>query len=151
MLPPTGPYNVGTTRIDLYDENRPEILYPGGRLIPCQWYFPLDSEHAHTGYEKDLEPRGNQKFEHLKSICFSKPSSLDDIRNGTHPLVIINHGHCVPMTDYTFIAEDLASHGYIVVSICHELASDIPLPHFMQDRSCTAHARILDNILYVLH
>ena len=151
MFPPTGPYAVGTTKIDLYDVYRPEEAYPMGRLIPCQWYFPLDTKNNQACYEKEIETRGSQKFPPLKSNYFSKSSSLEEIRRGPHPLIILNPGHCVDMTDYTFITEDLASHGYIVVSIGHELASDPPLPELIRNRSCTAHAQIIDNILYVFH
>ena len=151
FLAPTGPYKIETSKIDLYDENRPEINYPDGRLIPCQWYFPIDTLKDHKVYEKELEARGLKKFPALESICFSKPSDLKSICDGKFPLVILNHGHCVSMTDYTFITEELASYGYVVVSICHQLDSDQDTPEFLSGRSCSKHASIIDNILYVFN
>ncbi|AIL13035.1 hypothetical protein IM40_05185 [Candidatus Paracaedimonas acanthamoebae] len=53
------------------------------------------------------------------------------------------------MTDYTFLTEDLASHGYIVISIGHQLSTDIDLPNHWNRRSYSKHGRVIDNILYV--
>ncbi|AIL13034.1 hypothetical protein IM40_05180 [Candidatus Paracaedimonas acanthamoebae] len=76
-LLPSGQYIVGTVQFDLYDENRPELKFPKGRLIPCQFYFPINKGY-HKTYEKSLEPRGNRRFPLLKSVCFSKPSHLNE-------------------------------------------------------------------------
>lgn len=151
FLSPTGPYKIGISRVDLYDENRPEVNYPNGRLIPCQWYFPIGRTHEHKTYEKELETRGLRTFPALESFCFSEPSDLNSICDGQFPLVILNHGNCVNMTDYTFITEELASHGYVVVSICHQLGSDPEQPEFWSGRSCSKHALVIDNILYVFN
>jgi predicted dienelactone hydrolase len=43
-------------------------------------------------------------------------------------LAIISHGYGGKNTDYGFIANYLATHGYYVASIQHELAGDEPLP-----------------------
>jgi hypothetical protein len=70
LLPPTGSYKIGTSRVDLYDENRPEVNYLNGRLIPCQCYFPIGVSKDHQMYEKELEVRGLRKFPALESCCF---------------------------------------------------------------------------------
>jgi predicted esterase len=45
------------------------------------------------------------------------------------PVVVINHGYgLVKNTDYSFLANPLANLGYTVVSIQHDLPSDLPLP-----------------------
>jgi predicted dienelactone hydrolase len=41
---------------------------------------------------------------------------------------IISHGYGLKNTDYSFIASYLATHGYYVVSIQHEIIGDAPLP-----------------------
>jgi pimeloyl-ACP methyl ester carboxylesterase len=41
---------------------------------------------------------------------------------------IISHGYGGKSTDYSFIATYLATHGYYVASIQHEIAGDEPLP-----------------------
>ncbi len=147
-LPPSGQYIVGTTRFDLYDEHRPESNFPQGRLIPLQVYFPLNTGQ-HKTYKKDLESRGSRNFPLLESICFSKPAGIHEILPGEHPLVILNHGNYVHMTDYTFLTEDLASHGYVVISICHQLNTDVKPPSFWEGRSYSKHGQIIDNLLYV--
>src|SRR5262245_44803257 len=46
-----------------------------------------------------------------------KTASLD--KSEKHPVVIFSHGHQMSGLLYTSITEDLASHGYVVVSIDH--------------------------------
>ena len=41
------------------------------------------------------------------------------------PVVIINHGYQIKNTEYSFIAQALAAHGYFVVSIQHDLVTDV--------------------------
>lgn len=41
---------------------------------------------------------------------------------------IINHGYGMKNTEYSFIANNLVSHGYLVASIQHDLATDLPMP-----------------------
>ncbi len=43
-------------------------------------------------------------------------------------LAIISHGYGGRNTDYSFIADNLVAHGYLVASIQHQLPSDAPLP-----------------------
>jgi predicted dienelactone hydrolase len=44
------------------------------------------------------------------------------------PIVIINHGHGVKNTEYSFISNKLATLGYFVASIQHDLKTDDALP-----------------------
>jgi dienelactone hydrolase len=48
------------------------------------------------------------------SSCLNAP-----IEPGRHPVVLFSHGYTGTFTDSTFLLEDLASHGYVVVSIAH--------------------------------
>ena len=43
------------------------------------------------------------------------------------PVAIINHGYTVKSSEYSFIANVLASRGYLVASIQHDLPTDAPL------------------------
>jgi hypothetical protein len=45
----------------------------------------------------------------------------------TLPVAIINHGNTVRNTEYSFLANVLATRGYMVLSIQHDLPSDPPL------------------------
>lgn len=145
---PTGPYIVGFTKFDLFDEYRPEQLYPNGRLIPIQIYFPK-VEGFHAAYPKTFEPRAPNKFPPLECASYSKLSNLESMMQGKHSLIFLNHGNNVAMTDYAYLSEELASHGYVVISIQHQLNTDNPQPSFWSGRSCSKHSQIIDNILYV--
>lgn len=50
-----------------------------------------------------------------------------NLRVQNHKIVFLNHGHGFKNTDYSYISNDLASHGYIVACIQHEIPGDEPL------------------------
>lgn len=146
---PTGLYRIGTAKYDLEDVYRKDFQFPQGRLIPIQIHFPME-QGSHSIYPKIFEERAALgPFEPLNVNGHSQSTDLSLLIGGQHPVVIINHASCVAMTDYAFLAEDLASHGYIVVSIQHDLKSDANGPAFWEGRSCTRNAKVIDNILYV--
>lgn len=41
------------------------------------------------------------------------------VTGGAHPVIVFTHGYTGTFTDYTFLFEDLASRGYVVVSVDH--------------------------------
>jgi pimeloyl-ACP methyl ester carboxylesterase len=43
------------------------------------------------------------------------------------PVAIVNHGNTVKYTEYSFLTNLFAAHGYLVVSIQHDLATDDPM------------------------
>jgi pimeloyl-ACP methyl ester carboxylesterase len=43
------------------------------------------------------------------------------------PVAILNHGNTVKFTEYSFLANVFAAHGYMVVSIQHDLPTDAPM------------------------
>lgn len=53
------------------------------------------------------------------------------------------------MTDYASIAENLSSHGYVVISVQHDLQVDEEGSSFWSARSFSRNAKVIDNILYV--
>ncbi|MES2607736.1 MAG: hypothetical protein V4544_03290 [Pseudomonadota bacterium] len=145
---PTGQYRIGLTKFELYDEDRPEIEHPKGRLIPFQIYFPTIIG-TNSPQPKIFEPRAPRTFSPLDVMGYSSPAHLSKLAPGQHPIIFLNHGHDVAMTDYACIAEDLASHGYIVFSIQHQLDTDKDPPEFWKERSISKYANVIDNILYV--
>jgi predicted dienelactone hydrolase len=60
----------------------------------------------------------------IPSAIYSAPSQIP----GKLKPAIISHGYGMKDTDYSFIADYLATHGYYVVSIQHEIPGDEPLP-----------------------
>ncbi|MBN8828542.1 MAG: hypothetical protein J0H68_07535 [Sphingobacteriia bacterium] len=148
ILSPTGSYKVGVCKYNLYNEFRKTFEYPEGQLIPIQIYFPL-SKGPHTPKEKIYEEFAPKLFPILKNKVFAEQANVKSISSGKHPVVIFNHGNGAIMTDYAILNEELASHGFIVICIQHQLVTDKTQPEIWNNRSCAKHSNIIDNILYV--
>ena len=69
------------------------------------------------------------------------------------PLAIINHGYGVKNTEYSFIAKNLATQGYYVVSIQHDLKTDpaLALTGSIYDQRKPMWERGVANILFVMN
>lgn len=146
---PTGPYQVGIAKYDLTDPSRKEIEYPKGRLIPIQIYFPMQ-KGSHTLHHKIFEERTPGKWPPLDVEVYGRKAHLTALADESkHPVIFLNHGDTVAMTDYAYIAEDLASHGYVVAAIQHQLKTDPDEPKFWKERSMSKYGRVIDNMLYV--
>ncbi len=67
-------------------------------------------------------------------------------------VVIISHGYGAKNTEYSFIADSLASRGYFVASIQHDLETDKPPPTTgnLFDRRKPLWERGVQNILFVI-
>jgi dienelactone hydrolase len=146
---PNGPYQIGTAQYDLVDSARKEVEYPLGRLVPVRIYFPLQIG-AHILGDKVFEDRAAGDWPLLDVKVYSRHAELSSLdRRTNHPIVLLNHGDTVAMTDYGFIAEDLASHGYVVIAIQHQLKGDPQEPSFWEERSISRYGRVIENILFV--
>ncbi|MFM8453503.1 MAG: alpha/beta hydrolase family protein [Gammaproteobacteria bacterium] len=67
-------------------------------------------------------------------------------------VVIISHGYGVKNTEYSFIANALATHGYFVVSIQHDLVTDVrPKTGTLWERRKPFWERGVQNILFVIN
>jgi hypothetical protein len=69
------------------------------------------------------------------------------------PVAIISHGNTVRNTEYSFLARILAAHGYLVVSIQHDLPSDLPLvtrPGSLYVGRLPAYERSEQNIFFAI-
>ncbi len=68
------------------------------------------------------------------------------------PVAIINHGYQIKNTEYSFIAQALAAHGYFVVSIQHDLVTDVrPKTGTLWERRKPFWERGVQNILFVIN
>ena len=153
---PTGRYQVGVVAFDLVDGSRRSLECPGGRLIPIWVYFPTQVG-AHKSYPKPLEERLLDGFLSIpvwKQLCVQVHSeqmktverlSKDD----SFPVIIFNHGNSMHMGDFGFIVEELASHGYVVITIQHQLASDVKRPRYLGGRDFDNYALVIRNDLFV--
>jgi dienelactone hydrolase len=123
---PTGPSIVGTRVLHLVDQTREDpylnngtkrelavrVWYPAS-LKPDQTCAPAEyTSPAVWSYFAQLV--GVRPFPVTTNSCADAP-----IMDGAHPVVVFTPGLTATFTDYTFLTEDLASRGYIVVSVAH--------------------------------
>ena len=122
---PTGTYQIGVKIYDLIDENRDNIL------IPIWIFFPIE-KGPQTLSPKVSEKRALDLFNTIDiwdelnvSVHSRIIDNLDFLKNaGNHPVVFFNHGNGMLCSDNAFLLEDLASHGYVVISIQNQLNTD---------------------------
>jgi predicted dienelactone hydrolase len=131
---PTGPYKVGTTTWRVTDAARPETFASPG--VPRQvevlaWYPAASTAVAHgklAPYLREglaeLTPRFRESLGGLAEVrthaildapLAASPKKL--------PVLVFSHGFAAFPSGYTALIEDLASHGYAVLSIVHPYES----------------------------
>ncbi|MEY2233853.1 acetylhydrolase, partial [Streptomyces sp. BF23-30] len=131
MLPvPTGPHPVGTVQLHLVDRSRPDdIAGPGHfrELMATVWYPARDVERYPVA---PWMPAGAlQAF--LADTGLSALASLGPLtaghvgapvrRSGRRlPVVVFSHGAHSHQGDHTVMVQELASHGYAVVTVAHQ-------------------------------
>jgi pimeloyl-ACP methyl ester carboxylesterase len=121
---PTGADPVGTHTEELIDSKRNESFLHNGakRELLMRFWYPASSRHGCKRAEY-TSPRVWQYFSELLNTALpdvSTNSCVDaPVLSGAHPVVLLTPGYTGTFTDYTFLAEDLASRGYIVASINH--------------------------------
>ena len=130
---PTGEYAVGTFTYTVYND-REEVIYPGTkRSIPARVYYPVSKEsvvgmdkarymsraiaeglkkvmHAPIDYDK-MEASGENVSE-----CYENAPRIEGIK---FPLVVFSHGLASYIEANSFLLIDIASHGYVVISVGH--------------------------------
>jgi len=132
---PSGPYPVGTTNLHFIDANRPETFTPDPcdhrELFARVWYpaeLPASGrpvsycENAHE-ISRALTgptPMPSFLFDHLGLV---KSHSFRDAEvartNERFPIVIFSHAYWGSVSQCTALMEELASHGYVAVSVGH--------------------------------
>ena len=141
LLNPTGPYTVGVTSFEWIDNDREETLAPapaGNRKIMVQVWYPAEmTDNAELApYMDQLEVTGpvlasqfnlpDFLFNHIK---LAKTNSYRNAPLSTaenqYPVLIFSHGWTGVRTQNTYQAEELASHGYIVLAPDHTYGAGI--------------------------
>jgi len=123
LLNPTGKYKVGQTTY-FYEKAKAN----NNRLLSFQIWYPTQSTNTKTIYQSKevVEASTNflgfplflvNYFSFIKSNSFSNVLAFP---NKKFPILLYNHGYGGFTSVYQTVFEDLASHGYIVVSIAHE-------------------------------
>lgn len=129
---PTGPHHVGATMLDLKDTSRADPWVPSDparELMVTMWY-PTDATRGTTiRYETTAESEGYVAGKHLED--YVAPDSLSEVSTHAYldappagqphslPLIVLSPGYTAQRSSLTSLAEDLASHGYVVATIDH--------------------------------
>jgi dienelactone hydrolase len=132
---PTGPYPAGTTSVWLTDTSRPDPWVPGvnvRELMVSLWYpaVPSDGRRARymTPAESGLQltsrgltgiPQDTLSTVQTNAVSDASPAG----RQHSLPLVVLSPGFTNSRSALTALAEDLASHGYVVAGIDHTYES----------------------------
>jgi predicted dienelactone hydrolase len=119
---PTGSYSVGTTRLHLVDASRPETFTVDAtdrRELLVQVWYPAEPE---TGGDPAVYwVRPPFFLNHLRFVPTHSTLGAPVARGDTpFPVLIFSHGYFLGYVSQNAAQmEDLASHGYVVVSIAH--------------------------------
>lgn len=127
---PTGPHQVGTVQLHLADRSRPDDI-AGPRhfreLMATLWYPARNTEQHPVA---PWMPAGAlQAF--LTDVGYGGLIPLAPLTSGhvgapvrqlgrRLPVVVYSHGAHSHQGDHTVIVQELASHGYVVVTVAHQ-------------------------------
>ncbi len=132
---PTGPYAVGTFTYTVKDD-RPEALNPSVmRSVASRVYYPVEKDRsAGCPRAKRMSRRmaeGIQKmfllplnYDRMEaagenySNCYENAPGPEGVK---FPLIMFSHGLGSYREGNSFLCIELASHGYVVISVAHAL------------------------------
>jgi predicted dienelactone hydrolase len=127
---PTGSFAVGRVIYDWVDDATVDALAPAAgtkrELLVWIWYPSTPGQSVAVGdyvpaqLRERGEPRGSSILRLLtrdvsKIHSHSIPNADVSPQQGSYPVVIIRGGASAGVVNYSTLAEDLASHGYVVV------------------------------------
>ncbi|MFE4974220.1 esterase [Kitasatospora sp. NPDC056651] len=144
---PSGPYPIGTTALHLTDAGREDPWRSGQRreLMVSLWY---PTSHPAAGEDRApyMEPAAGAHFDGPDGVALrnygTAPGRTDwsairtharkdapALPGGPRPVVLYSPGLGDPRTWGTALVEDLASRGYLVVTVDHTYeASEVAFP-----------------------
>lgn len=132
---PTGPFAVGTSIETWSDKSRPETFTDAPqdyRRIAVQYWYPIaDSDSGTTSQYIDQPALKMRAFAKNMGLPKWLVGHIQDIETNStldaplhpsgnnYPVVVFSHGLGGMKTQNSILAEELASHGYFVVSADH--------------------------------
>lgn len=140
VLPePTGPYAIGTTEVHLTDVRRADPWQPGKRreLMVSVWYPTRSTHRQYAAYAQPaVAPAlGTEMASYLglPGDSVDLAASTTHARTsakpcGLHPVLLYSPGSGASRIIGTNQAEELASRGYIVVTIDHTGEAPVEFP-----------------------
>ncbi|MFD8496566.1 alpha/beta hydrolase family protein [Amycolatopsis sp. NPDC059657] len=144
LPPPTGPGKVGTTALHLEDPSRQDPWNPAvHRELMVSVYYPA-SDTRGRAVAPQFTPGAAERFEAFDTVYLhpqlpqgkvdwgaTKTHSYLDApaQRSKHPVILYTPGGAEPRTLGSGIAEDLASRGFVVVTMDHTgEASEVEFP-----------------------
>ncbi|GII85816.1 esterase [Sphaerisporangium siamense] len=128
---PTGPRPVGSTTLYLKDTSRPDPWVPTEKareLMVTLWYPAARKGRQRASYLTAKESELHLKGGRITTLPFdvlstTRTNSFTDVKPAGRghglPLVVLSPGFTKPRATLSGLAEDLASHGYVVAAIDH--------------------------------
>jgi len=126
-----GEYKVGVRTLEFINKNQVDVLNSKNGIDPLYdrrlkvevWYpavIPANEKELVT-YDQVMG-RSNDPKRPLIPFTFKGRASRDAVavsNQGSFPLIIVSHGYPGSRLIFTYLTENLASKGYVVVSIDH--------------------------------
>ncbi len=152
-LAPRGSFAVGVRTVQISHPNQPDILkfdkQTGkaplyDRPLTLEIWYPAvlrPGQQEQTTYSSAIPSRGPNPDPDLPTTFEIPGKALRDaapLTGSSFPLVIVSHGYPGSRTFLSYLTENLASKGYVVVAIDHTdsvLGSVLPFPSTLLNRS----------------
>lgn len=130
VLPaPTGPFPIGTVPLHLVDRSRPDpVAGPGHHreLMASVWYPARDvTRYPRARWLSDAPMRALLAGNGFPADAASSPLTAGHVgapvrrRGGRLPVVVFSHGAHDHRAHCTIVVQELASHGYVVLTVDH--------------------------------
>jgi hypothetical protein len=126
---PTGPYSVGTVPLHLVDRSRPDPVAGPGRyreLMASVWYpagnvwrYPLALWMPPAALRAYLVSGGFEADVAAAPVTAGHEGAPLRRTGGRLPIIVFSHGAHDHRSDTTIVVQELASHGYVVVTVDH--------------------------------
>lgn len=127
---PTGPHPVGTVQLHLVDRSRPDTIAGPGHfreLMATVWYpardvqrYPVAPWMPAGAYQAFLADVGFSDLASLGPLTAGHVGAPVRRTGGRLPVVVFSHGAHSHQGDHTVVVQELASHGYAVVTVAHQ-------------------------------
>jgi dienelactone hydrolase len=127
---PTGPHAVGTVPLHLVDRSRPDPLAGPGHhreLMISVWYPAARDVRRHPAapwlaaapMRALLTDNGFQADAASAPLTAAHEGAPLMRMPGRHPVIVYSHGAGGHRSETTIVVQELASHGYVVVTVDH--------------------------------
>lgn len=127
---PSGPHAIGTTRYEVTEPGYadPYAPSPTPRRVPVQAWYPAQKSSGPFEPTLDEELRSAlSAMTHVPRFLLRSRDSFSAIdapaAPGRYPVLLFNHGFGSFQKQSTSLLEELASHGYVVLSVGHPFES----------------------------